>query len=117
MICREMKAIVKNVEHEDSESKYIVAKAFALDNMLWYYGRYDTPEKAKQVAEEITQGDVIGVVLIDDATQIRDIKESINCAEEMKRFNAEKYKEKFTAIDSLKIDSSAYDKIKEIVGK
>ena len=116
MICREMRAIIKNVEHEGSENKFIVAKAVADDNMLWYYGRYSTVEKAMEVAKEITYEGVVGFVVFDDIPQIRQIKQAVDCAEEMKRFNTEKYKDEFTDVDKLKIDSAAYDTIKEIVG-
>lgn len=107
MICREMRAIIKNVEHEDSKDKYVVAKAFALDNMLWYYGRYDTPERAKQVAEEITQGDVIGVILMDDISQIREVKMAVDCAEEFIKHNELK------EADAMKCKFIAYEQIKE----
>lgn len=115
MICRDMRAIIKNVEHPDSEDKFVVVKAVADDNMLWYYGRYATVEKAMEVAKEITYEGVVGFVVFDDLEQIREIKKSIECAEEMKRFNTEKYKDKFSDVDKLKVDSAAYDKIKEIV--
>ena len=107
MVCKDMRAITKNVEHEDSKDKYVVAKAFALDNMLWYYGRYDTPERAKQVAEEITQGDVIGVILMDDIPQIREVKMAVDCAEEFIKHNELK------EADAMKCKSIAYEQIKE----
>ena len=116
MIYRDVRAIIKNVEHEDSENLFIVAKAVADDNTLWYYGRYPTFKRAMEVAKDITYEGVVGFVVFDDISQIRDIKKSIDCAEEMKRFNSEKYKEEFTDVDKLRVDSSAYDQIKEIVG-
>ena len=66
MICRDMRAIIKNVEHEGSGNKFIVAKAVADDNMLWYYGRYPTVEKGMEVARDITCEDIVGVIVFDD---------------------------------------------------
>ena len=107
MICREMRAIIKNVEHEGSENKFIVAKAVKDDNMLWYYGRFATVEKAMEVAKEITYEDAIGVVVFDDISQIRDIKTSVECCEEFIRHNELKQ------ADAMKCKAIAYEQIKE----
>lgn len=84
MICRDMRAIIKNVEHEGSENKYIVAKAVADDNMLWYYGRYATVERAMEVAKEITYEEVVGVVLFEEDTfaKMKAIEQYINLTED-----------------------------------
>ena len=107
MICREMRAIIKNVEHEGSENKFIVAKAVKDDNMLWYYGRFATVEKAMEVAKEITYEDAIGIVFFDDIPQIREIKMAVDCAEEFIRHNELK------EADAMKCKSIAYEQIKE----
>ena len=107
MICRDVRAIIKNVEHEDSDNKFIVAKAVRDDNMLWYYGRYATVEKAMEVAKEITYEDAIGIVFFDDISQIRDIKTAVDCAEEFIKHNELK------EADTIRCKSIAYDQIKE----
>ena len=109
MICREMRAIIKNVEHEGSENKFIVAKAVADDNMLWYYGRYSTVEKAMEVAKEITYEGVVGFVVFDDLAQIRDIKMAVDCAEEFIKHNELK------EADTIRCKAIAYDQIKESI--
>ena len=111
MICRDMRAIIKNVEHEESENKFIVAKAVADDNMLWYYGRYATVERAMEVAKEITYEGVVGFVVFDDIPQIRSIKQAVDCAEEFIRHN------KLVGEEKDRCQSCVYEQIKEIVLK
>lgn len=111
MICKEMRTIIKNVEHEDSENKFIVAKAVADDNMLWYYGRYPTAEKAMEVAKDITFEGVVGVIVVDDLEQGRDILQAVECAEEFIKHNELKGEEK------VRCQSYAYEQIKGIVNK
>ena len=84
MICRDMRAIIKNVEHEGSENKFIVAKAVADDNMLWYYGRYPSVERAMEVARDITCEDIVGVIVFDDDTfsKMAQIKNFIQITED-----------------------------------
>lgn len=72
MICKDMKAIIKNVEHGDSNNKFVVAKP--VDCLLWYYGRYETAEKAFDVAKEVG-----GIVVIDE---YYDIFAKMNAIEE-----------------------------------
>lgn len=110
MVCKDMRAIIKNVEHEDSESKFIVAKAVRDDNMLWFWGRFPTVEKAMEVAKEITYEDAIGIVFFDDIAQSREIKMAIDCCEEFIRHNELK------EADAMKCKAIAYEQIKEHVG-
>lgn len=110
MICRDMRAIIKNVEHPDSEDKFIVAKAVRDDNMLWYWGRYPTVDKAMEVAKEITYEDAIGVVFFDDIVQSREIKMAVDCAEDFISHN------KLKDFDMMRCKSIAYDQIKEHIG-
>ena len=110
MICRDMRAIIKNVEHEGSENKYIVAKAVADDNMLWYYGRYATVERAMEVAKEITFEGVVGFVVFDDIPQIRNIKQAVDCAEEFINHNNLQGEKK------IQCESIGFEQIKEIIG-
>ena len=56
---RRMKIVVNNVT--DGEEKYVVARYCVEDNQLWYYGRYEDPDRAHDVAEEIG-----GLVLEDE---------------------------------------------------
>ena len=102
MICRDMKAIVKNVEHEGSENKYIVAKAVADDNMLWYYGRYSTVEKAMEVAKEITYEEVVGVVVFEEDTfaKMEAIKQYINLTEEAVNEDPNDFKRYYAAMET-----------------
>lgn len=108
--CRDMRAIIKNVECSDEyKEKYVVVKAVADDNMLWYYGRYPTPERAMEVARDITYDGVVGFMVIDDMIQTRDIKMSIGCTEEFIEKNALK------EADKMRCKSYGFDQIKEIV--
>ena len=109
MVCRDMRAIIKNVEHEDSESKFIVAKAVRDDNMLWFWGRFPTVEKAMEVAKEITYEDAIGIVFFDDIPQIREVKQAVECAEEFIRHNELK------EADTIRCKAIAFDQIKESI--
>lgn len=52
----EATVIVKNVT--DGEEPYLVGRF--VEGMIWYWGRFDTFEKAKEVADEIG-----GMVLVD----------------------------------------------------
>ena len=56
-----IKAKVNNLpKHDISEyGKYIVARIDEYERKLWYYGVYDTPEKASEVAIEIGNGIVL----------------------------------------------------------
>lgn len=45
----EATVVVKNVT--DGEEPYLVGRF--VDGMIWYWGRFDTFEKAKEVADEI----------------------------------------------------------------
>ena len=109
MICRDMRAIIKNVENPDSEDKIVVVKAVADDNMLWYYGRYPTIERAMEVAKEITYEGVVGFVVFDDMVQTKEIKMYVDCTEEVIKKNDLK--------EGQKIFTKAYgyDKIKESI--
>ena len=102
MICRDMKAIIKNVEHEGSENKFIVAKAVADDNMLWYYGRYATVEKAMEVAKEITYEEVVGIVVFDDDTfsKMEAIKQYIQLTEDAIAEDPDDFKRYYAAMET-----------------
>lgn len=95
MNCKDMKAIIKNVENGDSENKFVVAKAFGGDNMLWYYGRYATAEKAFIVAKEITNDECVGIVVIDEYYDIfakmNEIEEYIKMTDDVIENGAKDY--------------------------
>lgn len=110
MICRDMRAIIKNVEHPDSEDKFIVAKAVADDNMLWYWGRYPTVDRAMEVAKDITSDGIVGFVVFDDMIQTKEIKLSVDCAEEFIKHNNLKGEKE------IRCKAIAYDQIKEKLG-
>ena len=109
MICRDMRAIIKNVEHEDSDNKYVVVKAVADDNMVWYYGRYKTVEEAMDVAKEITYEKAIGFVVFDDIISSREVKQAIECAEEFIKHN------QLDNVNTIRCKAIAYDQIKECI--
>ena len=109
MICRDMRAIIKNVEHPDSEDKFVVVKAIADDNMLWYWGRYSTVDKAMEVARDITSDGIVGFVVFDDMLQSREIKMSIDCTDEFIKHNELKDNEQ------IRCKAIGFDQIKEIV--
>ena len=109
MICRDMKAIIKNVEHSESDDKYVVVKAVADDNMLWYYGRYPTIEEAFQVAKDITYDGVVGFVVYDDMIQTKEIKMYVDCTEEVIKKNCLREGE------MILTKAYGYDRIKESI--
>ena len=109
MICRDMRAIIKNVENPESEDKYVVVKAVADDNMLWYYGRYPTPERALEVAKDITYDGVVGFVVFDDMIQTKEIKMYVDCTEKVIEKNCLK------EVDKMRCKAYGYDKIKESI--
>lgn len=109
MICRDMRAIIKNVEHPESEDKFVVVKAVADDNMLWYYGRFPNVDKAMEVARDITSDGIVGFVVFDDMLQSKEIKMAIDCADEFSQFNELK------EIDLIRCKAIAFDQIKEII--
>lgn len=53
-----VKVSVNNVP-EEFESRYIVARRDENTAYLWYYGEYDSEERAYSVAREIRNGVVI----------------------------------------------------------
>ena len=109
MICRDMRAIIKNVEHPDSEDKFVVVKAVADDNMLWYWGRYSTVDKAMEVAKDITSDGIVGFVVFDDILQTKEIKMSVDCTDEFIKHNNLK------DVDQMRCKAIGFDQIKEIV--
>ena len=111
MICREMKAIIKNVEHPDSEDKFVVVKAIADDNMLWYYGRYPNVDRAMEVARDITSDGIVGFVVFDDILQTKEIKMSVDCTEEFIKHNNLK------DVNQMRCKAIGFDQIKEIISK
>ena len=110
MICRDMRAIIKNVEHEGSEEKFVVVKAVADDNMLWYWGRYSTIDRAMEVARDITSDGIVGFVVFDDMIQTKGVKMAIDCAEDFISHNELKEDEK------IRCKAIAFDQIKESIG-
>ena len=117
MICRDMKAIIKNVEHSESDDKYVVVKAVADDNMLWYYGRYATVDKGMEVARDITSDGIVGFVVIDEYydifAQMNAIKEYIKMAEDVIKEQADKYPNDLLREYSAK--KTAFDYIRKVV--
>ena len=109
MICRDMRAIIKNVEHSDSDDKFVVVKAVADDNMLWYYGRYPTVDRAMEVARDITSDGIVGFVVFDDMLQSKQIRMSVDCAIDFIEHN------KLKAEDEIRCKAIGFDQIKEIV--
>lgn len=99
-----MKTLVNNVEYESSINKFIVARPVNCE--LWYYGRYATEERAKEVAKEIN-----GIVVEDEIPtgKILAIKNIIDTTEE------EIKNHKSEANFHYAIKDKAYDFIKEVV--
>ena len=67
--CKDMTVQVKNIT--EGKEKYVVARL--VSGELWYYGRYDTEQRAKEVAEEFENG----IVLFD--TTAKDPKPEVKC--------------------------------------
>lgn len=116
--CKDMRAIIKNVECSDeSKDKYVVVKAVADDNMLWYYGRYPTVEKAYQVAKEITYEGVVGFVVIDEYYDIfkklDEIKQFVKMAEEVIIEKKDEFPDDLIREFSAK--KTAFDYIRKVV--
>ena len=97
MICKDMKAIIKNVEHGDSNNKFVVAKP--VDCLLWYYGRYETAEKAFDVAKKVG-----GIVVIDEYydifAQMNAIKQYIKLTEDTIAENPDDFKTYYAACET-----------------
>lgn len=112
MICRDMRAIIKNVEHTDYKEKFVVVKAVADDNMLWYWGRYPTVDAAMEVARDITSEGIVGFVVFDDMIQTKEIKMSISCTEDFIEHNKDKLKYE----EKMRCKAIGFDHIKESIG-
>ena len=109
MICRDMRAIIKNVEHPESDDKFVVVKAVSDDNMLWYYGRFPTVGKAMEVARDITSDGIVGFVVFDDMLQTREIKMAVDCATEFIEHN------KLKGENEIRCKAIGFDQIKESI--
>ena len=109
MICRDRRAIIKNVEHPESDEKFVVVKAVADDNMLWYWGRYSTVDKAMEVAREITSDGIVGFVVFDDMLQTKEIKMAVDCATDFIEHNNLK------AENEIRCKAIGFDQIKESI--
>ena len=58
------KVAVKNLPDKPLGTGYLVVRVY--DLMLWYYGFFDSYERALMVADEIGNGIVFGVVSKED---------------------------------------------------
>ena len=70
MKSKEMNVKVENVS--DGKDKFVVARL--VEGKLWYYGRYETENRAKEVSEEFENG----LVLFDETA--KEPKPEIKCS-------------------------------------